>query len=375
MKIAFVTAFYYPAVDGPGQVVRELAERFVKKGNEIHVFTSDSDKYKRLKEKEIELNGVKIHRCFNFMTLVNFYTVFPSVFFRILKGKFDIVHDNISPNPSFAPLIAHMFKIPCTATVYDVPKWRKLGYSFLVSLLNTIQIKYFLSSMPYDGFAAVSVYTKKELESIVGRGKLSVIYNGANCDEMDSVKVSGKFNVPTVIYIGRFSLNKRLDWLLYATKKLIEKFRDLQVIIVGDGPDNFKNPVVKLYKELELQNNVKFMGEMTGREKIMLLKKSHVFVLPTTTEGTPLVVAEAMACKIPVIASNVGGIGEMVPYKKHLVDGADIEGFVCKIEELLKSSDLRKRLGSRGRKFVENKLNWDKISGQYEKFFKEVLKK
>ena len=121
--------------------------------------------------------------------------------------------------------------------------------------------------------------------------------------------------------------------------------------------------------------SVKFMGEMTGREKIMLLKKSHVFVLPTTTEGTPLVVAEAMACKIPVIASNVGGIGEMVPYKKHLVDGADIEGFVCKIEELLKSSDLRKRLGSRGRKFVENKLNWDKISGQYEKFFKEVLKK
>ena len=63
MKIAFVTAFYDPTIGGVEKVVQEFAERLVKEGNEVHVYCSDSDKEKRLKEKEVVISGVRVHRC------------------------------------------------------------------------------------------------------------------------------------------------------------------------------------------------------------------------------------------------------------------------------------------------------------------------
>jgi len=379
MKICFLAKIFYPFVGGSEIALFEVARRLARRGHDIHVITSPLPNTAPFEEVE----GIKIHRIKMPVSTLRKATGRPMFLFlsavalnNLLKnGNFDLVHDNISPNPSFGPSIAHKFGIPCTATVYDIPKWRGIGYSFWVSLINTYQINWFLKSMSYDGFIAVSGYTKRELIKLVKRKNIDVIYNGANIEEIDKVKVSKKFKRPTVIYVGRFSLNKRVDWLLLSINELVNKIPNIQLLIVGDGPKNFKEPVIELWKELKLQKHVKFLGEKVGRKKIELIKKSHLLVLPTTTEGSPLVIAEAMACKVPVVASNVGGISEMITNSGYLVNGGDVKGFSNRIEKILTNDSLRRRLGEVGRKIADEKFDWNKIADKYEDFFNKILQK
>ena len=379
MKICFIAKIFYPFVGGSEIALLEIAKRLAKRGHDIHVLTSLLPNRKNFEN----IDGIKIHRVkMPVSTLRKAASRSAFLFFSALalknllrKIKFDLVHDNISPNPSFAPIIAHNFNIPCTATVYDIPKWEKLGYPLWISFINNYQINSFLKLMPYDGFIAISEYTKKELRKLVKNKKIIVAYNGADYDEIDKLGIREKFNKPTIIYIGRFSLNKRVDWLLYITQELVKDVPNLQVLIVGDGPKNFKEPIIKLWKKLKLKKTVKFLGEIVGKKKIKLLRKSWILVLPSTTEGSPLAIAEAMACRIPVVASNVGGISEMIIKSGYLVNGYNIKDFTNKIKKLLINRNLRIKIGDAGRRLVETKLNWNKIASEYEDFFEDTLQK
>src|SRR3989344_5035978 len=95
MKIAHVCPEYRPAISGVGQVVEELAKRQLKAGHEIHIFTSDWDKKERIKKKEEIIDGIYIHRCKHIARVANFATIWPGVFFRLLNGKFDIIHSHL----------------------------------------------------------------------------------------------------------------------------------------------------------------------------------------------------------------------------------------------------------------------------------------
>ncbi|RZD30461.1 hypothetical protein CXT76_02560 [Candidatus Parvarchaeota archaeon] len=101
MKIAHVCPFYHPAIGGVKQVVEELAKRQVKEGHEVHVFTSDWDKEKRIKIKEEEMDGIKIHRCFHLAKFANFVSFWPTIFQKIITMKFDIVHSHVFGHPHF----------------------------------------------------------------------------------------------------------------------------------------------------------------------------------------------------------------------------------------------------------------------------------
>ena len=94
MKIAHVSPEYYPAIGGVGQVVRELAERQAKVGHEVHVFAPDWDKKTRVKKREEIIERVHVHRCYHLVKMANFNTFWPSVLFRLIKGKFDIIHSH-----------------------------------------------------------------------------------------------------------------------------------------------------------------------------------------------------------------------------------------------------------------------------------------
>ena len=78
MKIAHVCPYYTPTICGVKQVVYELAQRQLKEGHEVHVYTSDWDKTKRIEKKEEIIEGVYVHRCYHIFRAVNFLTIWPS---------------------------------------------------------------------------------------------------------------------------------------------------------------------------------------------------------------------------------------------------------------------------------------------------------
>ena len=95
MKIAHVCSEYKPAISGVGQVVEELAKRQVKQGHEVHVYAPDWDKKSRIAKKEEIIDGIHVHRCYHIAKIANFATIWPSVFPKLLKGKFDIIHSHV----------------------------------------------------------------------------------------------------------------------------------------------------------------------------------------------------------------------------------------------------------------------------------------
>jgi len=378
MKICFVTKIFLPFIGGAELVIYEIAKRLAKKGHEIHIITgliSNEALYE-------EVEGMKIHRMKMPASAASKTMGRPAFLFwsvstlkkLMKKVKFDIIIENIAPNPSFTPYVVKQNKIPCIGILHDIPDWSALGYSFPVAFLNSTQISLFLKSMPYDGFISVADSTRKKLHAITKTGVQKTIYNGADLETIDSVKTKGKFEKSTLLYIGRFSLNKRVDWLLEATSLLIKKHPNLKVFIVGSGPDKFKKPAVELWKKLKLEKNVEFLGNVSEEKKIELLKKSHVLVLPSTTEGCPLVVLEAMACGTPVVASAIGGIPEIIDDAGLLVDGKGRE-FAEKLERVLDNNELRKKMGEKGRELAEKRYNWDKVTEEHLKFYMQFIRK
>ena len=378
MKICFVDKIFLPFIGGAEVVVYEVAKRLVKQGHEVHVLTgqiSNDPDYE-------EIDGLKIHRIRMPVSARSEFLGRPAfLLFSILplknlikKENFDIIVDNIAPNPSFVPLVSDRMKVPCVGIIHDIPDWSKLGYSAIVSFLNSTQISFFLKMMPYKGFTVVSHESHRKLQTITKKGKQIVVHNGVDYQAMDRISIDKKFEQPTIIYIGRFSKNKRLDWLLHAAWALKPEFPNIKTLIVGTGTKKLEKELRKLTRELKLDDNVEFTGKVPEEKKTELLKKSHLLVLPSTTEGCPLVLIEAMAASVPVVASDVGGIPEIVTDNGIVVKGKGRE-FAAAISKLLKDDRLREAMGRAGRKRVDERLNWENVTAEYLKFYKSFTGK
>ena len=157
MKIAFICPYYDPAIDGPKQVIKELASRLVKDGNEVHVYTSDSDKYKRIKLKDEIIDNIHVHRCYSWFKIANFATFWPSVFFKLLKEDFDVIHTHVYGHAHvfFASLAA---KIKNTKLVHTTHcPWTQVNRSFLGNLLL---------KLTYSTFSKYAVNLSKKVIAI-----------------------------------------------------------------------------------------------------------------------------------------------------------------------------------------------------------------
>lgn len=148
----------------------------------------------------------------------------------------------------------------------------------------------------------------------------------------------------TIIHVGSMQNNRKgQKRLIDISEKLIQDGYFIDVIFIGNGKliDDFK----KYAEEKNLKNRVTFTGNISDRKVVFeYLKKADLFVLPSSSEGLPRSIIEAMACSLPCVASNVDGIPELLD-SQFLVDYNDIEGYVKIIENLLENFELMKDLG------------------------------
>ncbi|MFH2138132.1 MAG: glycosyltransferase family 4 protein [Candidatus Omnitrophota bacterium] len=158
---------------------------------------------------------------------------------------------------------------------------------------------------------------EKVVELGVNSSKLTTLYNGVDKTifkpiSQDSARrklgIEGEDMV--VLFVGNFKRIKGIDFLLEAAKKLKADFPKLKFFLVGQGPleYSYKNFV----KKNRLDKTVKFLGVKTPEEIAMLMNGADILCLPSLNEGLPNVVLESISCGTPVIASNVGGIAEVI---------------------------------------------------------------
>jgi glycosyltransferase involved in cell wall biosynthesis len=205
-----------------------------------------------------------------------------------------------------------------------------------------------------DRIICVSEYDRQlALKYGVGRKEqLVTIHNGIPELSEDHMAEPEEGNPVRLIMVARFSEPKNQRLLIKAIDNL-ECSNDFEVCLVGDGP--LLESCRELAAERGLLDKVKFLG---ARKDIPeLLSRAHIFVLTSNWEGFPITILEAMRAGLPVIASDVGGVGEAVVDGKtgFLIPRGDIEVLKDRLTRLIDNPGLRVELGQAGRqRFTEN---------------------
>jgi len=158
---------------------------------------------------------------------------------------------------------------------------------------------------------------------------------------------------PTVLSVARMYARKRLEDLLEAASLLVARIPRVQLRIVGEGPESAR--LRALHARLGLGDHVVFLGEMSRRGLAVEYVRAHCFCLPSVQEGFGLVLAEAMAAGLPIVACRAAAVPEVVADRHSglLVTPRRPDELAAALEALLMDEGLRKDLGDEGRRRVE----------------------
>ncbi|MCH7568288.1 MAG: glycosyltransferase family 4 protein [Nanoarchaeota archaeon] len=380
MKIAHVCPFYTPAIGGVKQVVEELAKRQLAAGNEVHIFTSDWDKERRVKKKEEIIDGIYVHRCKHIFRIANFATIWPSVFLRLLNEDFDIIHSHVFGHVHFV-LAAFASKIkgiphihtthcPWTDAFRSLPG--KLGILISYNIISRIALKFtdkIIAITPWEiNFIKKYSSTKDQIVVIPnGMGEIFFI-KIKNNDFKKKLNIKNKL----VLFFGRLNITKGPEKFVEIAHSILKERKDVTFVI--RGPDEGMREIVR--KKIGNEKRIILLPETRDRKEIIkMYQAADVFVLPSYREGLPLTLFEAMASGNPIVASPVNGVPyEMKqPENGFLVKYGDNQGFKKRVIELLDNKKLRDRISKDNIK-RSKAYRWDIISKKTIELYKDILK-
>ncbi len=381
MKIAHVCSEYNPAISGVGQVVEELARRQVQAGHEVHVYAPDWDKKQRIKEKEEIIEGVYVHRCFHIARIANFATIFPSVFFKLIKERFDIIHSHVLGHLHFVlgALAAklsgakHIHTTHCPWTDAYRSILGRLGILVSYNIFSRLALKLtdkIITITPWE-LEFIKKYSKEE-------NKIIIIPNGMAEEFFKKIKNNDfkknhKIKNKLVLFFGRLNITKGPDKFVEIAKLVLKERNDVTFLI--RGPDEGMKEAVK--KLIGKEKNILLLPETRDRKEIIkMYQLADIFIMPSFREGLPLTLFEAMACGLPIIASPVNGIPYEMrePNNGFLIDYGNNEGFAKKIIELLDNKKLRERISKNNLEKAKN-YSWDLIAKKTMELYEVLLKK
>ena len=195
--------------------------------------------------------------------------------------------------------------------------------------------------------------------------QIPIIFNGIDltkCIEKTNYSIKEKF---CIVHIGRFMYQKNHEGLINAFAEFHKNRPDSELILVGDG--ELKEEIIELAKKKKIYESVKFEGIKDNVYPI--LSQSDVFVLPSLYEGMPMTLIEAMATGTPIIATRVGGVGDMLNENDALLIQCNVREIVKALSKLINDCELRKKLGENAKK--ESKIfSSNNMMKQYLRLYK-----
>ena len=269
-------------------------------------------------------------------------------------------------------------KCPIIITVHDVAYLRLpnlLNISRKIYKKNILQI----SIKKADIIIADSYATKKDIIEYFGtrEGKIRVIHLGVESrfrpiNNVEAFRLRNNLPPKIILNVGTLEPRKNVVSLIKAFKKLREKgFKDYKLVIAGEKGWLYE----EIFREVgrsDLKQEILFLGVVRDEDLPMLYNCADLFVYPTLYEGFGLPPLEAMACGIPVIASNTSSLPEVIGDAGIMVDPTDIASLCENIYKVLKDKKLRYRMGSMG--LERSKLfSWDKTVKEILEIYDELL--
>jgi glycosyltransferase involved in cell wall biosynthesis len=285
----------------------------------------------------------------------------------VRRESFDIVHIHWPfPHALFGYFAKKAGGVKIVTTFYGVElKWVKTKMPVLKSFLRWgIGFS--------DRVTAISSYTAKEVRELAP-GKdfgVEIIPYTITVTPRIHQKPEAERIPPLILFVGRLVERKGVEYLMRAFAEVVREVPS-ELVIVGKGPEDVR--LHQLTEKLNLVPKVLFKGWVSRDELEKLYHQCNVFVLPAIidskgdTEGLGVVLLEAMSYGKPVIASNLGGITDIVKDRDTglLVNEKDPYGLSESIKAVLANPALADSLGKRGYEHVQKHFSWEKIMSQW----------
>jgi L-malate glycosyltransferase len=366
----------YPSVGGSGVVATELGKQLAERGHEIHFITSSLP---------FRLNKVYCNITFHEVE-VNHYSVFKyppydlalaSKMAEVAKReKLDLLHVHYAiPHAISAYLAKKMvddqLKIVTTLHGTDITV---LGYDQSLSEL----IRFGIESS--DIVTAVSdslanqtyelIQPKKEIETVYNFIDDRIYY------KKDTSHLKKQYGIhedeKVVIHVSNFRKVKRVQDVVYSFQS-IQKAINAKLLLVGDGPE--MTFISNLVSQLGLTDKVLFLGKQENLEELYSL--SDLMLLLSEKESFGLVLLEAMACGVPCIGTNTGGIPEVIYEGEtgYICEVGDNKSIANRAIELLSNDVLHQKMSENAKFAATHAFHAEKIVTQYESIYYDLLTK
>lgn len=391
MKIAFITFQYPPFVQGgAGTYAYNLTKGLARLGHEVHVIAPRVAGY----GKESVEEGLFVHRLSflnkPFLRALSFWFSlrkdFPSLEQR--AGEFDVVHDN---GLSAFSLNSEAVSCPRAVTIHHLA--RTTVKTLEVSLLRRVRnLRGEIAFSPLieplcmkraDRIIAVSQFTKQDIMSVFGipESKIAVIHHGVHPEdyvlpEEARVKLRSTLGIssqPMILFTGKLAPRKGVDVLLRALPQVL---REMEVKLVLAGSGN-QQDYQQLAEALGISDKLRFLGRVPDDTLRLLFSSCDLFVLPSRLEGLGIVILEAMAAGKPVVATNVGGIPELIESGQNgiLVEANNEGKLAGAIVKVLSNKSLAQIIGENNMKKARERFSWEVAAQKTERVYNELIKK
>ena len=275
---------------------------------------------------------------------------------------------------SGAPFLLKMFRlnknIPILLTLQEGDSERHLKFSNL----GLTGLAWFFAVRMADRIQVISNYLKDYAVRIGARCAIDVAPNGVDLGKAQAANrkeqiASGK----VVITVSRLVHKNGIDVLINAVVKVAKKIPDVQLWILGGGEDEAK--LKDLAKKFNIEENVKFFGEIRNEKVYEYLARADVFARPSRSEGLGTSFLEAMAAGLPIIGTPVGGIQDFLRDNETglFCNVDDPQNLADKILQLLNNGALRREMASQGRNLALQRYSWGRIAGQMKSIFDKMI--
>jgi glycosyltransferase involved in cell wall biosynthesis len=384
MRVLIATAVYYPMVNGVAVFSHNLATGLARRGNEVavicpsqtgknHSKTEDGVKVHYLKSTQARVYPDQIHDVPAKRKLLGkemphlFYkhslrvSVFPArQIKKIMKAfKPDVVHVQVS-DPIGLSVVSYARKmnVPVVTTEHNQPEvfTEPLHMPKLIKKpVDAMLSSYFYSRQKKSDF--VTMPTKQAIENLILSRKkefkvpVAAVSNGVDLSNFKPGKASDEIyekykirkNVPTVVYVGRVDPEKKVGLVVDAFSKVLEKLPEAQLVIVGDGVDRLR--IEQNVKKLGALKSIRILGRVLQPDLYELYRVGDVFATASEIETQGIVLIEAAASGLPLIAVNAGAVSEVCITGKNgfLCEPKNVEQISDSIYNILSDKELQKK--------------------------------
>ena len=407
MKIGLLSYRSNPFSGGQGIYVKHLSLALTKLGHQVDVISGPP--YPDLHE-DINLIKIPSLNLFELKDNLRLRSFKPSFLFNltdfsewmgVLSGGFpepyafgervntylnktstdyDLIHDNQS---LCYGLINIQKEIPLVTTIHHpITKDHKLALEAATTWKERLSINRWHSFLRMQKKVAPQLnriicpsnQSKADVieEFKVNKENVDVVLNGIDLDSFNRDDNVEKKPYRIITTASADVPLKGLKFLIQAMTEIIDEIPAAHLVVLGRAKK--KGDIIKQISRLNLEDKISFHSGLSQSEVVSLYSSSHICVIPSLYEGFGFGAGEAMACELPLISTQSGGLREVIGQEAVVIESESSKAIVKAVKDLFSNKEKQLALSRAGRKRMENEFNWIKAAKTYEEIYSKTIK-